>query len=70
MQVGNPPKMRILSLAPADMERELNVLLNDYAVTHWHFAAVGDGVRITVVLLHASEVRKAQLMQTNFGARQ
>lgn len=55
------PKVRILSNCPAVVEKQLNELGDTYAPIVWNIAPVGDGIMVTVVLLHEREIRKGQL---------
>lgn len=57
-------KVRILSAAPAVVEGQLNELGGEYAPVVWNIAPTDAGIMVTVVLLHESEVRKAQLATT------
>ena len=55
------PKLRIVSGPHQVVERQLNELLNDYAVTVWNFAVVDGAVHVTAILLALAELRKQQL---------
>jgi hypothetical protein len=59
---GDEPRLRIVTGRAEAVEAELGALMYDYTPTHWAFAAVGDHMEVTVVLLHDSEVRKQQLV--------
>jgi len=60
-------KLRIISEKPEVAERALNALLDTYAVVVWNLSPIGDEMRVTAVLLHQSEIRKAQLMMGGPG---
>lgn len=57
-----PSRLRIVSGSVAEVEEQLNRMLDDYVTIMWNWATVGAEVRCTVVLMHQSEMRKAQLM--------
>jgi hypothetical protein len=57
-----PRRLRMISGSVAEVEEQLNRLLDDYIATTFNFAVVGTEIRITVLLMHQSEMRKAQLM--------
>jgi len=54
-------KIRILSASPAIVEHDLQELLKSYMAVTWNFAVVAGELVVTVVLVHESEIRKAQL---------
>ena len=54
-------KVRILSAAPAVVEVQINEICDEYAPIVWNIAPTDAGIMVTVVLLHESEVRKAQI---------
>ena len=54
-------KLRILSGSPAIVEHQLQELLKSYIAATWNFAVVAGELVITVVLVHQSEIMKAQL---------
>jgi hypothetical protein len=65
MELQDKPRaLRIISGSAAYIEGELNRLADEYAGTQWNYAVVKDELVITVVLIHHSELRKAQLMQS------
>ena len=57
-----PRRLRIISGTVAEVEEQLNRVLDDYVTIMWNWATVGAELRCTVVLMHQSEMRKAQLM--------
>lgn len=57
-----PRRLRIISGTVAEVEEQLNRMLHDYMAIMWNWATVGAELRCTVVLMHQSEMRKAQLM--------
>jgi len=61
MEIETPRKVLIVSGSAAEVEARLNKVLNEYAAATWNFAVVKDELRITVVLVHQSEMRKAAL---------
>ena len=60
---GRKRAVRIISGTPAVIEGLLNELGQEYAATTWNFAVVKDELTITVVMISASEIRKAQIAQ-------
>jgi hypothetical protein len=58
-----PRRLRIVTGTVAELEYELNQLLNDYNAIVWSFAAVGDAMHGTVVLLHNSVLMQQALAQ-------
>jgi hypothetical protein len=58
-----PRKLRIVSGPYLAMEEDLNRLMEEYAVMVWNIAVIGDVPHVTAVLILASEMRKAALMQ-------
>jgi len=63
MEVVKPQRIRLLSGPPAIVEHEVNLLLDEYAAVTWSFAVAKDEVVVTVLMIHAGEIRKAQLAQ-------
>jgi len=61
MEIQTPRKLLIVSGSAAEVEARLNKVLDEYAAVTWNFAVVKDELRITVVLVHQSEMRKAAL---------
>ena len=57
-----PRRLRIVSGTVHEVEEQLNRMLDDYMTIMWNWATVGAQLRVSVVLMHQSEVRKAQLM--------
>lgn len=55
-------KIRIISGAPAPVEHEVNMLLDHYAPIVWNISPGPDGAWVTCILVHESELRKAQLL--------
>ena len=64
-----PRPVRIISGTPEEIDYELNATLKDYAIMQTNFAVVKDSLRVTVVAIHESEIRKMQLMQAPTGRR-
>jgi hypothetical protein len=62
-----PLRLRIVGGTRAEVESELNELLDDYSAIAWNFIAVCDRVEANVVLLHNSLVRQSVLTQAKFG---
>ena len=58
-----PRKLRIVTGPVAELEDQLNRLLNDYNAIVWAFAPVGDAMHGTVVLLHNSVLMQRALAQ-------
>jgi len=56
-----PRKLRIVTGPVAELEDQLNRLLNDYNAIVWHFAPLGDAMHGTVVLLHNSVLMQQAL---------
>jgi hypothetical protein len=64
MDIGKPPKMRILTGTPAQLDAELNLLLEqDYAPLERTWFNLNDVIVGVITLIHMSEIRKAQMMQ-------
>jgi len=61
MEIETPRKLLIVSGSAAEVEARLNKVLNEYAAATWNFAVVKDELKVTVVLVHQSEMRKAAL---------
>ena len=61
-------KIRIVSGGPAKAEAELNQLMGEYLPQVFNVQPGPDGPLVTVILLHESEVRKAQLAQARMQA--
>jgi hypothetical protein len=57
-----PRRLRIVSGTVHEVEEQLNRMLDDYMTIMWNWVTVGAELRVSVVLMHQSEVRKAQLM--------
>lgn len=64
-----PRRLRIITGPVEVIEEQLNLLIDDYSVLVWHFAAVGERMHSTVVLLSVSEIRKMQLAQAPMMGR-
>ena len=62
-----PRPMRVVSGTPEEIDYELGASLKGYAVISWNFAVVKDALKVTVVAVHESEIRKMQLMQMPSG---
>lgn len=58
-----PRRLRIISGPVAELEDQLNRLLNDYNAIVWAFAPVADAMHGTVVLLHNSVLMQQALAQ-------
>jgi hypothetical protein len=58
-----PRRLRIVTGTVAELEDQLNHLLNDYNAIVWAFAPVADAMRGTVVLLHNSVVMQQAIAQ-------
>lgn len=54
-------RVRIVSGDPARVEAEINELLDNYAPLVWNVQPSPGGALVTCILVHESEVRKAQL---------
>ena len=65
-----PRPVRVVSGTPEEIDYALNGALKDYMIIQTNFAVVKDAVRLTVIAVHDSEVRKMQLMQMPAGRRQ
>jgi hypothetical protein len=59
--------LRIVSGTAAEVEAELNVLLEAYVPTVWNFQPGANGALVSVVLVHSREIRKAQLAQMSMS---
>ena len=66
---GKPLRLRIVGGTRAEVERELNELLDDYVAMVWNFVAVGDKVEANVVLFHNSVLMRAQIAAAGAGRR-
>jgi hypothetical protein len=55
-------KIRIISAAPAEVEEQVNQLLDGYAPIMWNIQPGPNGALVTCVLVSERELRKAQLM--------
>jgi hypothetical protein len=67
-----PRKLRLVSGWSAQVEEQLNQLLDDYTAVTWNFTGLGGGVWITVVLVHSSVIRQQMIAQAaapNSGRR-
>lgn len=62
-----PRAMRVVSGTPEEIDYELSNSLKGYAIASWNFAVVKDALKVTVVAVHESEIRKMQLMQMPQG---
>lgn len=62
-----PRPIRVLSGTPEEIDYELGKALKGYAIISWNFAVVKDALKVTVVAVHESEIRKMQLMQMPSG---
>lgn len=58
-----PRKLRIVTGTVAELEDQLNRLLNDYNAIVWSFAPIGEAMCGTVVLLHNSVLMQRALAQ-------
>ena len=58
-----PRKLRILSGPVAEVELELNLMLEDYGVIMWSFHECGGVAWANVVLLSMAEMRMAAFLQ-------
>ena len=66
---GKPLRLRIVGGTRAEVERELNEILEEYSAVVWNFVAVGDRVEANVVLFHNSVIARAQLASAGAGRR-
>ena len=57
-----PRRLRMVTGTVAEVEEQLNRMLDDYMTVSFNYCVVGTELRVTVLLLHQSEMRKAQLM--------
>lgn len=62
-----PRPVRVISGSPEEIDYELGHTLKGYAAVQWNFAVVKDQLRVTVIAIHESEIRKMQLMQMPSG---
>jgi len=58
-----PRAVRVVSGSPEEIDYALGASLKGYVIASWNFAVVRDELRVTVVAVHESEIRKMQLMQ-------
>lgn len=58
-----PRALRVLSGTPEEIDFLLGSTLKGYAIVQWNFAVVRDALKVTVIAVHESEIRKMQLMQ-------
>ena len=56
-----PQRLRIVSGRPAEVEAELNQLLESYSAAVWNIGPGAQGAIVTVVLLHESVIRQQQI---------
>ena len=61
------PKVRIVSGKPATVEHDVNELLEHYTPLVWNIQSDWEGVIVTCIMVHESEVRKAQLAAMQMG---
>lgn len=54
-------KIRILCGSPGSVEADVNPLLQEYVPIVWNIQPGKDGPMVSCILVHASEVRKAQI---------
>jgi hypothetical protein len=59
---AKPRKLRIITGTVEEVEFQLNQLLKDYALSTLNFAVVENKLRMTAILILASELRMQQLM--------
>ena len=62
-----PRALRVISGTPEEIDYEIGSTLKGYAIINWNFAVVKDALKVTVVAVHESEIRKMQLMQMPSG---
>ena len=62
-----PRALRVLSGTPEEIDYEIAATLKGYVIINWNFAVVRDALKVTVVAVHESEIRKMQLMQMPTG---
>lgn len=62
-----PRKLRIVTGSVAEIEEQLNRLLNDYNAIVWSFTPMGDEMHGTVVLLHNSVLMQRAIAQPGIG---
>jgi len=60
--ISSPRTWRILSGSPLQVENLLNSEANEYAPMTWNYSMVGVNLLMTVVCVHQSKLRQAQLM--------
>lgn len=60
-----PRRLRIVSGTVYEIEEQMNRMLDEYVTVMWNWTVVGAELRVSVVLMHQREVRKAQLMMGN-----
>lgn len=64
MSIGieqKPRAIKIISAPANEVEQQLADLGGEYAIVATNFATVGDRVVITMVLVHSSQLRMAQI---------
>jgi hypothetical protein len=64
-----PLRVRVISGTVAEMEEQLNRLLEHYMAIQWNYAVVKDELRMTVVLFHESVIRMQQIAQAGLSGR-
>jgi len=67
-----PRKLRLVTGTVAQVEEQLNKFIEDYSLQSLTFTVVGTELICTAMLIHESEIRKAQMMMTppGFGRAQ
>ena len=70
MEIGKPPKMRIITGSAAKLEAQINLLLEqDYVPMERTWFVIKDEIVGVVAFLHMSEIRKAQMAAALHGQR-
>ena len=64
-----PRRLRLVSGTIAEVEFELNRLLDQYVATQYNYAVVKDELICTVMLLHESVVRMQQIAMAGQNRR-
>jgi hypothetical protein len=62
-----PRPVRIVSGSPEEIDYQLGTVLKNYQIIQFNFAVVKDVLKLTVIAVHESEIRKMQLMQMPQG---
>jgi hypothetical protein len=62
-------RLRIITGTCAEVEHQLNELLDKYIAQSFTFSVVGNEVHVTVLLMHESVVRMMQIAQPQGALR-